>query len=219
MKENKQFRLVPILIVMVLWLGLTTATAVPQQSSLDKRVTLSMNRATIKDFFTQVKKQTGLDFIYSSDLLRTLPRVTINAANKPVKQVLDEVMGMVNCTYDVEGNLVTITRQLPKNRNRTATGVVKDDTGETLVGVPVCIGDSKVCTVTDDQGMYILKIPSDACTLKFTYVGMEDTYVQVPAGREVATVNVTMKSATQLDEVVVIDNGLYTRTAKTSCAR
>ncbi len=214
MKENKQFRLVSILIVMVLWLGLTTATAAPQQSALDKRVTLSLNRATVKDFFTQVKKQTGLDFIYSSDLLRTLPRVTINAANKPVKQVLDEVMGMVNCTYDVEGNLVTITRQLPKNRNRTATGVVKDDTGETLVGVPVCIGDSKVCTVTDDQGKYILKIPSDACTLKFTYVGMEDTYVQVPAGREVATVNVTMKSATQLDEVVVIDNGLYTRTAE-----
>lgn len=214
MKKIKQFKLVSILLVMVLWLGMTTAVAAPQQSALEKPVTLSLYRATVKDFFTQVKKQTGLDFIYSSELLRSLPRVTVNATNEPVRQVLNEVMGMINCTYDVEGNLITVTKELPKNRNRTATGIVKDDSGETLVGVPVCIGDSKVCTVTDNEGKYILKIPTDACTLKFTYVGMEDTYVQVPAGREVASVNVTMKSATQLDEVVVIDNGMYTRTAE-----
>ncbi len=214
MKKNKKNNLVSILIVMVLWLPMTSVKAAPTQAALDKPVTLSLERATVKDFFTQVKRQTGLDFIYSSELLRTLPRVSVKATNKPVRQVLDEVMGMINCVYDVEGNLVTVTKQLPKDRNRTATGVVKDESGETLVGVPVCIGDSKVCTVTDAEGKYILKIPSEACTLKFTYVGMEDTYIQVPAGRDLATVNVTMKSATQLDEVVVIDNGMYTRTAE-----
>ena len=214
MKKNNQLKLVSIFLMMVLWLGMSTAKAAPNQNVLDKPVTLSMQRATVKDFFTQVKKQTGLDFIYSSELLRTLPRVTINTANKPVKQVLDEVMGMIDCAYDVEGNLVTVTKQLPKDRNRTATGVVKDESGELLVGVPVCIGDSKVCTITDSDGKYILKIPSESCSLKFTYVGMEDTYIQVPAGREAATINVTMKSATQLDEVVVIDNGMYTRTAE-----
>lgn len=214
MKKNNQLKLVSIFLMMVLWLGMSTAKAAPNQNVLDKPVTLSMQRATVKDFFTQVKKQTGLDFIYSSELLRTLPRVTVNATNKPVRQVLDEVMGMIDCAYDVEGNLVTVTKQLPKDRNRTATGVVKDDSGELLVGVPVCIGDSKVCTITDSDGKYILKIPSESCSLKFTYVGMEDTYVQVPAGRDLATVNVTMKNATQLDEVVVIDNGMYTRTAE-----
>ena len=63
MKEIKQLKLVSILLVMVLWLGMTTAVAAPQQSALEKPVTLSLNRATVKDFFTQVKKQTGLDFI------------------------------------------------------------------------------------------------------------------------------------------------------------
>ncbi len=213
MKKNKKTKLVSFLIAMVLWLPMATAVAAPAQGPLDKPVTLSLERTTVKDFFTQVKKQTGLDFIYSSELLRTLPRVTVKATNKPVGQVLDEVMGMINCTYDIEGTLVTVTKQLPKDRNRTATGVVKDETGEILVGVPVCIGDSKVCTVTDVEGKYILKIPSEACTLKFTYVGMEDTYIQVPAGRDVATVNVTMKSSTLLEEVVVIDNGMYTRKA------
>ena len=213
MKKNKKTKLVSFLIAMVLWLPMATAVAAPAQGPLDKPVTLSLERTTVKDFFTQVKKQTGLDFIYSSELLRTLPRVTVKATNKPVGQVLDEVMGMINCTYDIEGTLVTVTKQLPKDRNRTATGVVKDETGEILVGVPVCIGDSKVCTVTDVEGKYILKIPSEACTLKFTYVCMEDTYIQVPAGRDVATVNVTMKSSTLLEEVVVIDNGMYTRKA------
>ena len=115
MKKINQFKLVSIFLMMVLWLGMSTAVAAPNQNVLDKPVTLSMQRATVKDFFTQVKKQTGLDFIYSSELLRTLPRVTVNATNKPIRQVLDEVMGMIDCAYDVEGNLVTITKQLPKN--------------------------------------------------------------------------------------------------------
>lgn len=101
MKKNNQLKLVSIFLMMVLWLGMSTAKAAPNQNVLDKPVTLSMQRATVKDFFTQVKKQTGLDFIYSSELLRTLPRVTVNATNKPVRQVLDEVMGMIECAYEI----------------------------------------------------------------------------------------------------------------------
>ena len=54
MKKNKKTKLVSFLIAMVLWLPMATAVAAPAQGPLDKPVTLSLERTTVKDFFTQV---------------------------------------------------------------------------------------------------------------------------------------------------------------------
>ena len=139
-------RMVVILLMTMLTLN------VAAQSMKDKTVTLDMTQVTVKQFFAEVKKQTGLNFIYSAELAKSFPKVTVKAQNKPVRQVLNEVMNKINCTYDVEGNIVTVTRKLSGARTRTVSGVVKDDTGEPLPGVSICIDDSKVCTITDVNG-------------------------------------------------------------------
>ncbi len=61
-------------------------------------------------------------------------------------------------------------------RERTIKGYVRDESGEMLVGVPICIGETRVCTVTDADGYYTFKIPVEQTTLKYSYVGMETVY-------------------------------------------
>ena len=189
---------------MVVLLLMTLLTlSVSAQSVKDKTVTLDMTQVTVKQFFAEVKKQTGLNFIYSAELAKTFPKVTVKAQNKPVRQVLNDVMNRINCTYDLEGSIVTVTRKLSGARTRTVTGVVRDDMGETLPGVSICIDDSKVCTITDGNGFYTLKVPANACDLKFTFVGMENAIVHLKAGNSHLTQDVTMTSSASLDEVVV----------------
>ena len=48
-------------------------------------VTIKMTSATVKNFFAELKKQTGLDFICSTDLAESLPKVSLNAQDKPVR--------------------------------------------------------------------------------------------------------------------------------------
>ncbi len=43
----------------------------------------------MKDFFAEMKKQTGLDFICSSELVKKLPTVTVNAKATSAERVLD----------------------------------------------------------------------------------------------------------------------------------
>ena len=198
MKKIKATRRMVVLLLMTL-----LTLSVSAQSVKDKTVTLDMTQVTVKQFFAEVKKQTGLNFIYSAELAKTFPRVTVKAQNKPVRQVLNDVMNRINCTYDIEGNIVTVTRKLSGARTRTVTGVVRDDTGETLPGVSICIDDSKVCTVTDANGFYTLKVPANACDLKYTFVGMEPAIVHLKAGNAHETRDVAMESSTTLDEVVV----------------
>ena len=186
----------------------TTAKAETTQVKSD-RVTLSLQNVTVEQMFSQIKKQTGYNFVISSELSKNLRRVSVTANNEAVKSVLERVLNPLNCTFDIDGRVITIYRKLSDNRNRTISGYVKDENGEVLVGVPICIGDSRVCTVTDANGFYTFKIPSETCDIKLTYVGMKTQYVTIPGGTTPVNRDVVMGSDTQLEEVVV--TGIFTR--------
>lgn len=168
-----------------------------------QNVTIVNKSMTVKQFFAEIKKQTGLNFIYSTDLAAKLPHVTVNATNRPLREVLDEVMSKVNCRYEIEGNIVTITRRIAGERVRNVSGTVTDESGEPLIGVSVCIDDSKVCTITDSKGFYTLKVPANACTLKFSYLGMSNAEVHLGNGRNPLSRSVQMSTDHELSEVVV----------------
>ncbi len=186
----------------------TTAKAETTQVKSD-RVTLSLQNVTVEQMFSQIKKQTGYNFVISSELSKNLRRVSVTANNEAVKSVLERVLNPLNCTFDIDGRVITIYRKLSDNRNRTISGYVKDENGDVLPGVPICIGDSRVCTVTDANGFYTFKIPSETCDIKLTYVGMKTQYVTIPGGTAPVNKDVVMGSDTQLEEVVV--TGIFTR--------
>ena len=121
------------------------------------------------------------------------------------------MVSSIACEYAINGNIVTITQQKLSGRERTIKGRVYDDQGQTLVGAPVCIGESRVCTVTDNDGYYTFKIPVEKTTLKFTYVGMESQYVIIPASAADVTQDVVMMPGLHLDDVVVIGYGSMAR--------
>lgn len=92
------------------------------------------------------------------------------------------------------------------NATLTVTGVVSDENDETLVGVSVLVlGASKIGTVTNIDGEYLLSgVPSDA-TLQFSYVGMNPVTVKVDGK---TSIDIVMNAnSTMLDEVVAIGYG------------
>ena len=201
MKKLKQNLLATSLLLgAVTYGGVTPAMAQQRQN---QKVTIVSKSMTVKQFFAEVKKQTGLNFIYSTDLAAKLPHITVNATNRPLRQVLDEVMNKVNCRYEIEGNIVTITRRMAGERVRNVSGVVTDESGDPLIGVSVCIDDSKVCTITDSKGFYTLKVPANACTLKFSYLGMSNAEVHLGNGRNPLSRSIQMSTDHELSEVVV----------------
>ena len=86
---------------------------------------------------------------------------------------------------------------------RTVSGVVKDATGEPMIGVSVQLkNDAKVGTITNLDGAFTLSAPANS-SLVFSYIG----YVtQTLTGSQ--NMNVVMtEDNTKLDEVVVVGYG------------
>ena len=87
----------------------------------------------------------------------------------------------------------------------TVKGNVKDANAEPLIGATVKVkGSSSHGTVTDFDGNFTLKVPSESATLVFTYVGMTTREVKVGKQR---VFNVTLNENSQLAEVVVVGFG------------
>ena len=87
---------------------------------------------------------------------------------------------------------------------RSISGVVKDPSGETIIGASVVVKGTKVAAITDMDGSYKLNVPQDGKMLVVTYVGMEKQEVPITG----SVVNVTLKNTDKsLDEVVVIGYG------------
>ena len=166
-------------------------------------VTLSLNDVRIDQVFSQIQKQTGYNFVISSELAKSLPKVSVHVKDKPVREVLNQVLGNAGCTYDINGRTITVFRKNSEKRERTVTGYVRDESGEPLMGVPVGVGDSRVSAVTDINGFYTVRIPAEETQLKFTYVGLTTEYVTIAQGTGNVKRDVVMRSDNQIGEVVV----------------
>ena len=87
----------------------------------------------------------------------------------------------------------------------TVSGTVTDSAADPLIGASVIVkGNASLGTVTDFDGNFQLKVPSEQTTLVISYVGMTTKEIKVGKQRNF---KVTLQDDTQLEEVVVVGYG------------
>lgn len=94
-------------------------------------------------------------------------------------------------------------------QNQKVKGVVKDASGEPLIGVNVLLKGGTVGAITDLDGAFDLIVNDDKSVLVFSFVGFETKEVPVK-GRNFLTVTLT-EDNTQLEEIVVVGYGTQKR--------
>ena len=207
-KGGERIRLLSLVIVLLLLP--TTMLAIPQSG---KKVTLNLESVTVKEFFDALRQQTGLSFVYNTEQTKTLKPITIHVKDETVDNVLRTVLNGTGLTYSMERDIVTISKVEQQGSKRIATGIVSDEEGYPLPGVNVIISDLQRFAITDNNGKFSIEVPQNTpCTITFSYIGMSTQQVMVNSGRNDVRKNITLKSDTKLDEVVV--TGIYTRKAE-----
>ena len=107
--------------------------------------------------------------------------------NKPTKVISSLILGLLFCS--------SLLAQ------RTITGTVSSEDGETLIGASVQVKGTSTGAVTDLDGNYTISVSNDAKTLVVTYTGYSDAEVAIGASN---IVDVTLSEGVELSEVVVI---------------
>lgn len=94
---------------------------------------------------------------------------------------------------------------------RTVTGKVIDEEGESLIGVSILIKGTSTGTVTDIEGSYSLNVPAENDVLVFSYTGFSTQNIEL---NNRTVINVTLETAAELlQEVIVTAYGISTKEA------
>ena len=174
------------------------------------KVTMTFKNESLPSVFKRLEKATDYKFLFAYEDVGNYS-VNGEVKNATIQETMNYVLRDKPLSYTVEGKIVNVqsANEKKSGRMRTIKGYVRDDAGEPLMGVPVCIGETRVCTVTDADGFYTFKIPVERTVLKFSYVGMDNKYEAILQGTADVNRDIVMSSATQLKDVVV--TGIFNR--------
>ena len=184
-----------------------------------EKVSLDLENVSATVVFSQIEHQTTYKFFYKSGQVQDLNGITINVKNSPVADVLDQILKGSGYAYSIVNNQIVIVKSaasaVQQQNKVTVTGVVKDKSGETLIGVAVIIKGTSTGVTTDVNGNYSISVlPSDI--LQFSFLGMKTIEKAIPANR---VLNVVMEEDVKmLQEAVVTGYGNFKKADYTGAA-
>lgn len=181
--------------------------------SQQKLISLNLRNVGMEEFIQTVKKQTGVQFLYSSALIRQAANVSVRANTEELSEVLKRVLEQAGLEYHLQNDIIVLRRKGENIQDRKTaagrkiTGKVVDGDGNPLPGVTIVIEGTQLGGATDVEGHYSLMIPDGKINLIFTFVGMKTKKVTVG---DKNVIDITLETETEnLGEVVV--TGMFNR--------
>lgn len=127
---------------------------------------------------------------------------------KSVMQVFKRITQLIlfiSIVFFVSPFVLDNTIQAQSKNDFDVKGTVTDDMGSPLIGVSIAIRGGKAGVITNVNGEFTIKVPSDTTRLIFNYVGFQSQTLSVGKRRVLA---VTMlEKAESLDEVTIVAFG------------
>jgi TonB-linked SusC/RagA family outer membrane protein len=198
------------------------------QDHMKTRITLQLQKANLQTVLVNIEKQAGVLFSYQKELFTTEEKIEVSFRDESVENVLNKLLGPRNITYRLlQKKHLVLTREQKKEDerwgaegskvqareltealtiDRTITGKVTDEKGESLPGVTVIVKGTQRGTVTNEHGTYSLSVPDAEVALIFSYVGYASQEI-LSGNRSILDVKL-MVDTQALQEVVVVGFGV-----------
>lgn len=169
-------------------------------------ITIKVNNKPFKEVLTIIEKQSKYIFVYNSETVNLNKRVTMNLTTSSINEVMGVLLKGTSLEYEISARQILIFTKNDSKQNTqqqmTATGIVKDENGEPLIGVSVQVKGTAIGAITDINGNFSVKVNSGQ-KLIFSYVGYKRVELKAAVG-----MNILMESdSEQLNEVVVVGYG------------
>ncbi|MDR2914609.1 MAG: TonB-dependent receptor [Tannerella sp.] len=174
--------------------------------SQNAKVTISRNNAQLESILDEIESQTNYLFIYKEDVDVKLNR-SVKVKNTPVSDVLNLILNETSITYKTEGNHIILTRKSisSPDQQQRVSGMVKDKTGEPLIGVTVVVKGTTQGNITDIDGKFDLAA-NVGDIVQFSYIGYVPQEIKL---NNLNFLDIVLHEDVQLlDEVVVVGYGV-----------
>ena len=173
------------------------------------RISIDAQNQTIAEILETVEHQSEFSFIYDGRSVDTKRKVSVQADEDNIFDVLDQMFSGSEVAYTVINKKIILKKGEEMmnlvRQDLLITGTVTDETGEPLPGVNVALKGTNTGTITDVNGRYRINVPNTSAELTFTFVGYSEQTIPVGDQR---TIDITMSESTvAIDEVEIVAIG------------
>jgi TonB-linked SusC/RagA family outer membrane protein len=174
------------------------------------RLNLDLKEVKIADALKDIEDQSEFYFLYSPKLIDVERKVTINAKDETIKDILTDIFSD-NVLFTVYDRQIILTpreqsEMLIAFQQQSVTGTVKDKNGAPIPGVIVLVTGTTRGVTTNTDGNFSIEVPAGSKSLTFSFIGMKPQEVMLDGK---TTFTVTMEEDfINIDEVVVTALGI-----------
>ena len=144
-----------------------------QDNVLEQKISIKMNDVRIRTALETISRKTGYVFTYDTDLIKPETIISVDAEEKPVRKLLDEIFNNRNFSYSVIDNHLIIYKEIdettPMIREEGKTpvymitgSIIESGNGNTLPFATIGIYNKGLGTISNFDGNFSLKI-TPAC--------------------------------------------------------
>ncbi len=178
------------------------------------QVSINLINTSIEQVMDAIKHQIGYKFVYRADLFNEVEKFDLHAKNKPIANVLTEVLVARGFEYEILDNTIIVRKarefsaisNQQEEKKVTITGVVKDAKGAPVPFAAIRVKGTTIGTMSDADGHYSLQfVQIENPVLEISSLGYDKVEIVYTGQSEL---NPVLKESSQgLDEVVVVAYG------------
>ncbi|QEM03127.1 SusC/RagA family TonB-linked outer membrane protein [Mucilaginibacter rubeus] len=215
LRSRLKYKSLVLTVAITSFLNCALATEIARSQDLNKRISIDIDKKTLKETLDEISKQVHVGIIYSNAKGILKNPVTIHAKDQPVSKVLSDLLSPLTLTYEIIGDQIVVKfdytssrppsqRQIEKQRF-PVKGKVTDGNGAPLPGATVKVKGGPVLATADSNGEFQITNVADSTVLQVSFVGYVTKDIVV-SNANYLTISLE-NSSNQLNEVAVVSTG------------
>ena len=180
------------------------------------RLNLDLRQATFPEVLREIEAQTGLNFVYRTDLLPA-ERLDIVKRQASLPRVLDEILRPYGLSYEVRGRHLVLRRQPavptpttppPRGPGRLQGRVQGGDDGLALAGATIWVPEARRGAYAGPGGEFGLWLPPGPYQIEVRYLGYAPLEINlvIPPGGQLDTLLCLQPRTVALGDVLISAN-------------
>lgn len=152
-----------------------------------QNISLNKTNASLKEIFSEIRSQSGFDFLLQVNDTERLPKLTISVTNKPLNEVLTGMFANTSLDFLIKDRTILIVRKKNSVLDRIASlwnnikisGTVLDENEQPMIGATVRAVASKKYAYSDKNGQFILDDVDENDSLSVSFLGYKTIIISV----------------------------------------
>ncbi len=182
--------------------------------SMAQRITLLGKNIPVQKVFNEIRKQTGYELFYRTDVIKQMPLINIQVKNATIDETLQQSLKDLPLAYKIVEKIIVIKSAAPQSLSNShpilppteIEGIVTNELGNPVANASIVVKNTNYGVTSDANGKFHLTSSRQEITLVISSVGYQTLELKVKSSEQ----NVVIKLKTAeiaLKDVVVVGYG------------